>query len=389
METWISRDQRQTHNRRWRLSVITLLLLISLVLVLYKFYPRIFDINRLVAQKSDKSAFKNSGESKAFIIDVLGKLGLEYLPVTDEPLDYFQKPALFPAYKILWPKDYPFVWLTARLQIECRAYENLAYSALEIGDNGRLAVWLIDTYTGDSLAEFLFDSSSKATPRVSSIAFVFDNFADFKQNEALELIWLNVPFGYVLKPDQVPDDKLAKALKSSHGQCILEIPSDTISWEIIMNGHKLTKRLSNNELSPSNLRTVLDIFPVLDAISFKESEMENHELEKMVLSEAANLRLTYLYNRNIPGYADSIAYLSGLKIKRTIENGLSNSLSSNELRLAIIGVANDLTRSDKGIFYVNSTADNLQIIISLLPLLEKMNISITPPLRLAETVENL
>ena len=217
METWISREKRRNQTHRRRLFVIVLLLLISSALVSYKFYPRIFDINRLIAPKSDKPAFENSGNPRAFIIAILSQLGLEHLPVTVEPLDYFQRPAIYPAYKILWPKDFPFVWFTSRLQIECQAYDDLANSALEIGDNDRLVVWLIDSYAGDSLAEFLFISNSKVTPRVSSIAFIFENFADFKQTEALELIWLNLPFGFVLKPDQVPDIKLAKALKSSPG----------------------------------------------------------------------------------------------------------------------------------------------------------------------------
>jgi len=248
---------------------------------------------------------------------------------------------------------------------------------------------LIDTYTGDSLAEFLFVSSSKATPRVSSIGFIFVNFADFKQTEALELIWLNLPFGFVLKPDQAPDNKLAKALKSSRGQCILELPSDTISWNIILSGHKLAKRLSDNKLNSSNMRAILDIFPVLDAISFKEIGLENRELEKMILNEAANLRLTYLYSRKTPGYADSIAYLKGQKIKITSGGGTVKKLSGNELRVSIISGANDLTKFNKGIYYISSTTENLEIIKSLLPLFEKLNISITPPLRLAETVEDL
>jgi len=109
METWINRDQRQNHTHRWRFLVIALLLLLSSALVIYKFYPQILNINRLIAPKSDKPAFKNSGNPETFVIAVLGKLGLEHLPVTVEPLDYLQRPAVYPARKILWPKDYPFV----------------------------------------------------------------------------------------------------------------------------------------------------------------------------------------------------------------------------------------------------------------------------------------
>jgi hypothetical protein len=109
----------------------------------------------------------------------------------------------------------------------------------------------------------------------------------------------------------------------------------------------------------------------------------------MVLDEAANLRLTYLYNRKTPGYADSVAYLKGFKIKNTCNNETVNRLTGDELKVSIIGAANDLTRFDKGIYYVPCTAENLEIIKSLLPLLEKLNISIAPPLRLAKTVETL
>jgi len=389
METWINRNQRPANGYRRRLFMIALLLLIAAGLVIIRYLPAFVNLNRLTAPKSDKPAFRENGEPTALIQGTLGQLGLEHLAIIPEPVDYKQKPVDYPTYKILWPKDYPFVWVVSRLQADCQVYDDLSYTAIEIGENEKLVFWPVDSFGGDSLAEFLFISSSGAIPRVSSVAFIFENFADFKQTEALELIWLNIPFGLVLKPDQVPDAKLTKALKSSQGQCILELPSDADSWDIIFNGHKLAKRLPNNELSSLNLRAILNIFPSLDAISFKAGENEDRELEKMVLNEADNLRLTYLYNRKYPGYADSIAYLKGINIKRTVDGDSVNILSGEQLRLSIVDKANALTSFDKGIYYIPSTIENLEIIKSLMPMLEKLNISITLPLRLAKTVDSL
>ena len=265
----------------------------------------------------------------------------------------------------------------------------LDYDALEIGDNDRLVVKSIGSFDSDTLAEFEFVSSSRAIPKVSSISFVFRNFADFKREEALDLIWLNIPFGFVLKADQVPDEAISKALKSSQAQCFLELPADMISWEVILNGHRLLKNIPDNELSDSNLRAILETFPVLDAIYFHIGDDIDRDLVRLIIGLADNLRLTYLLSDDNPDFADSLAYLKGLKIKSMPDIDKDISLAGNDLRSLIISRTNRFRQSDKGSYFVPSRFDEVENLKIFLPLFERLNIVITPPLRLAPIIEKL
>ena len=104
-------------------------------------------------------------------------------------------------------------------------------------------MYLIALESLDTLGEIILTPSRQAQPDQSSIAFLFDKFADFKVEDALELIWMDIPFGFILEPDQIPGDKLSKALLNSRGQCILKLPADRESWDLVLKGHKLAKNI--------------------------------------------------------------------------------------------------------------------------------------------------
>jgi len=389
METWIKRDQRRRKFRHWRIIILAALLLIAAGISLNRFYPKVFNIHRITGISSDKNAFGKSGDVLALFSSILEDLGLDHLEISRQRVNHLGKSTAYTCYRAAWPKDFPFVWFTQNLQNRCSAFDDLGYEASELADENRLLIWLTDPLLADTLVELELIASSQAIPKVSSISFVFTDFADYNRQQALDLIWLDKPFGFTLKPDQVPDEMLAKALKSSQGQCFLELPPDTADWSVILNGHRLANRIPDNELSEDNLRTIFEVFPVLDAIYFQPNENPNRDLVKMIINMADNLRLTYLYSGETADYADSLAYLKGLKIKRIFGAGEFKILSGNELRESIVSRANNLTRFNKGLYFIPSRPDDMEIIKSLLPLFEKLNIKIAPPLRLAPLVDSL
>jgi len=388
MATWISRSQRQKQNIVLKRLLLAILIFIAVFLIGLKFYPELISINDISDIISKKGRIIDSDDIDLIYSQIVADLGFGQAEIKPEPLNYKGEKKDYPCFSFVWPRGLPYVWFVSRLKSKCSSFDNLEIDAVEIKKGSSLVSWLVVPSDNDTIAEFLLISSNTLA-RVSSLSFIFKDFVEFKQKEALDIIWLDIPFGFTLHPDQAPGSKLQKALKSSKGQCILELPADRESWQIIINSHQLSGRIKNRELNEENLLTILKIFPVLDAIYFQVEREIDRKLIQLVINATEKLRLTYIYRNNTSSYIDSLAYSKGLKFKKMAEIIDCTRLPGDEIKYKVYSRTNELTKSNKGLFIIKSNQENIEIISSLLPLFEKLNVVIVPPLRSAESVEKL
>ncbi|MCD6163422.1 MAG: hypothetical protein J7K40_13560 [candidate division Zixibacteria bacterium] len=387
--TWITRNQRPKQHTLWLRLLLIVLIIIAVGLVLARFYPAAFEIFNSSEKFCNGGNINNTDEIETFYLNILTELNLDQNEIHHQPLNFNSQTRDYPCYSILWPKELPFVWFTSELAKACRRNSSIIYEAIEINKDGNLAAWLISPSLNDTISELVLISSFKAQTRVSSISFIFKDFVELKQKKALELVWQNIAFGFILYPDQAPGKKLNRALKSSSGQCILELPSAREDWEIVLNSHRLLKNIKDKELNMENILAIFKSYPALDAFYLQADTNYNRELVRMIIDATEKLHLTYIYQNNNPNYIDSLAYAKGLKIKRLINTIDCSYIASDEFRMLVIAHTNEFTELNKGTYLISSNPDNVDILISLFPLFQKMNIKIVPPLRHTESVEKL
>jgi hypothetical protein len=389
MDNWIKRDKRARSRVSWSRIVLWVLFLIVISLLISKFYPSLFKLKSYVNVISDKQPLGTGADIQKVVENILGELRLGKTEIMQQPLTYTKQQADFPVLRMYWPEDFPYVWFTNRVQRELSNFEDIGYFAIESNGGKDLLMYFYVPDLGDTLAEIQLIGSSKVQPELSSIAIIFSNFADFKIEDALSLIWLDIPFGFILVPDQIPGDKLAKALEAGPGQCILEIPAGRDSWELIMKAHHLAGIVKNTDIDRNNMRAVFNAFPVLDGFYFTDSDNPDRELIKLVIDQAEVYRLVYLRHHPGVSYADSLAYLKGMKIKEFNDISKYVDLSPTEIKSLLVHQANDFSKHDKGVYILASRADNIDILKALQPLFERLNIVQVKPLRIAKLVENL
>lgn len=387
--TWLTRNQRpQQHILLMRL-LLFILIIVAVGLVLSRFYPFVFE--KLISLKifSNSSSVYNPDKIEVIYYQILTDLNLDHNEIKLCPLNFNNQIKDYPCYSVLWPKELPFVWFTSELASKCRQNNDLIYDSIEINKGDDLATWLISPSLKDTISELSLISNGKMQIKVASISFIFRDFVKLKQKKALELIWQDIPFGFILYPDQMPGKKLTQALKSSRGQCILELPSLRDDWDIILNSHRLLKNIKNTELNEENILTILKSYPVLDAFYLKANTISNRELIRIIINAAEKLHLTYIYQNDNPTYIDSLAYAKGLKIKKLVNSEDCSDKNSDEFRMLIVARSNELTELNKGTYLINSSPENIDVIISYFPLFRKLNIKTVSPLRLMKLIEKL
>ena len=389
MENWVRKEQRKHKQTLWRILTPVFLLIVALALVAYEYAPRLIKKRSLIKMTSAKNIISTDQQIRAFFISVINELNLDTLSLEKQPLNYDNRKVSYPTYRIAWPKDLPYVWVGVKANIQKAKYDDLTCEALELDSNRGLVLRLIAPSIKGPIGELYLESSSRAAPVMSSIGFLFDNFAGFKKDEAQELAWLDIPFGFILKPDEVPDKKLSKALESSKGQCILQLPADRPSWEIILNSHRLAKHIPTGDLTDNNVRLILEQFPVLTGFYLTNTQELDRDLVRIIINQANLLDITYLYQNISPNFADSLAYLKGLKIKKWSNLKDLRELAKEALYRVLLNDTNNLTEHDKGIYELAGRSDNIGVIKSLLPLYSKLNVIIARPVRMAAPVDSL
>ncbi len=391
METWIKRDTRKQFKSHRGTIIVLVLLIIAVSLCLYEYYDNIESLLVRYGMISTGEKVISESEIASLIRKTLNDHRLFDIEIEKALFDYHNIKTNHPCFKTIWPEEFPFIWFNTVLKQNSAGFDNLAITSGELDNADRLLVYLIHSQSADTLGEILLKSSRQAQPEMSSIAFLFDNFADYKIENALELIWMDIPFGFILKPDQIPGDKISKALSNSRGQCILEIPADRDSWELILKAHRMAKNIDDIEFSASNLRAVFGVFPTLDGIYFfsDSNAVADRDLIKLVMEQIEYYRLAYIKLGSSPVYADSLAYIKGLKIRDFNTVIDFTGLEEAELINGLIKNASDFSKSNKGIYLIRSNEESSKAIKQVQELFERLNIVQSRPLRIALSIENL
>lgn len=389
MTDWVKREQRILKTPVWRKAVLISLAVVALALPAYKFTPELVKKRSIIELTSEKKIINSEEGLRSFLLSCLADLNLDTACLEKQPLSFDNRQTDYPDFKMAWPEALPLVWLVSQVNTRKLEYDDLTYEALELANNQGLLIWFLASSVDDTLGELYLETDSNALPLRSSIAFLFDNFADFKRDEALKLAEINIPFGFILKPDQVPDKKLSKTLKTSQGQCLLQIPADRQSWDVILNGHRLAKHIPSSALNSNNIRMVLEQFPALEGFYFVNIQDLDQELVRIIIDQSNILNLTYVYRNTMPSFADSLAYLKGLKLIRMANLKELTRLSDKELQDTLLNDTKILAGRDKSIFNIAGNPGNIDVIKALLPLYAKLNIILAAPLHLATPIDSL
>jgi hypothetical protein len=389
MSPWVNRNQRHQRLLFIRPLIIILLSIIAVALILIKWLPQRYNYKNLVALVKNDNPINEPAEIEKFYQEIYNDLNLGKAQIKRQAGDYKGIRRHYPCYAGLYPKDYPFAWLMQKLNEKCQAFPDITCESMETNQGRELVTWLIRTTWQDTIAELNLAASGGMIPGVSSISFIFKNFSDFKQAEALDLIWLDIPFGFTLRPDQVPGDKLARALKSSKGQCILELPVNRDEWQVILHSHKLAGTIMAESLTYENTLSIMRVFPSTDAFFFSGGAASDHELIHTLINVAEARKMIYLYAGEKQADYDSLVFARGLKFRRLIDVTHGENITSDEFRDLILRQTVEFRKAHKGIYFIGSRSEHVQGISSLLPLLDKMNIKTSPPLRHTESIEKL
>jgi len=388
METWISRNKRKRKTFWQRWFIIPILLVIAVGLYMPYSHPQLrpkailHNIIPPVPVVSETDIYH-------FLSDILAEFRLDSLNIELKKLDTSQTKVNYSRYDISWPKDFPALWFVNRVQQKGQSLAKFSSKALENRADESLTIWLMAGDYADTIAEIELIPNTDAVPRMSTIAFVFDNFANFRIDEALALTELNIPFGFIIQPDQIPGTKLVKALESSRGQCLLKVPSNRLGWELVMATNQLAKAISNNKINQVNMRSVMANTPSLAGLYFTDSLAIDKEIVRLVLDEAEYSKLSYLYQDNGCSFCDSLAYLKGINILKFDNLVDCRKFSVDELSETILGAANNFAVDNKGVFLLNSAQEILPVIKSLDNIFKKYNVIITPPLNTAAVIDGL
>ncbi|OQX91725.1 MAG: hypothetical protein B6D58_06635 [candidate division Zixibacteria bacterium 4484_95] len=395
MIAWIPRDQRKKGVPFWEKITLVILIFIACGLLLITFYPGKLKDKNIVGTsigkilETGKGQLRSPAQTESLFTNIMEDLGLGHVAIEKRHLNFKGLKKNYPCYRASWPQNFPFVWFTLRLQYICKYSDNLTYNAIEIKDGKGYLAWFVKSAYSDTVAEIELKPDKNLLPQATSISFMFNDFADFKIKEALNFIWLELPFGFILRPDEIPDAKLAKALKASKGQCILELPANIENWDIILRSHKLSGIIENSQLNEENIGKILGMFPRLSSFYFDEGNGIDRNLVKLLINEAERLKLVYIYRKTIPGLADSLVYSSGLRIKRFEGVINCNGMTYKKLKSLIVDQTVFLRKRNKGLYFLDSRSENVEVIASLLPFLTKLNIIVVSPFRNAQLVERL
>lgn len=290
-------------------------------------------------------------------------------------------------YNALWPKDLPAIWFTMGIRQFCLANGNLTCETVE-ADSGRVLEALFAVPgEKDTLLALSLDVTAELRPPLGAVAFVFRNFANLREAEALRFITSDLSFGFSLCPDQIPGPRIASSMETGRGLCLLELPCDRESWEVILRCHRLYGTTADERLVEANLLAIFKTYPALAGFYFEQSKRPSPDLEYLVMQVAQKLGLTYLYNRTEPTSTDSLAYANGLIIKRLAKPLEVNSGFPDNLRTLIFQATNNVTDPIKGTYLLQSDSTTFETVAFYLPLFQRLNVSVVSPLDLAETVD--
>ncbi len=284
---------------------------------------------------------------------------------------------MYPRYLIKWPQAYPLVWFTRKIQHACRFRDSLRYDAIELENGQKLNLVFIEKRDTIGWVEVAADSHYK--PAISTAAIIFDNFNVMTKSQIMSLVKSGIPFGYILNPDQVPDNDIAKILKTCRGECYLRIPTDKDSWTAIMKRNRLGNSGKSGKFNDNNLETLLRRFPVIDGFFFDESRGVDKGTVKTLAKRLSALNLYYLDIAKTSGIIDTVLVENSIKIGNPVKLVDLIGLSSTEFSGRFKADFSQAAIHPKIIYLAASRADYVEALANLDNFSTTWNIKIVPP----------
>lgn len=218
----------------------------------------------------------------------------------------------YPRYLIKWPQIYPLVWFTQTIQSACRTRDSLRYDAIELENGQKLNLVFIEKRDTLGLVELAADSRYK--PAVSNAAIVFKDFDMITKSQIISLVKSGIPFGYILNPEKVPDNDIAKILKTCRGECYLRLPADKERWSAIMKKVSFGGSGKGGKFNDKNLATILHRFPIIDGFFFDESKGVDKATVKAIVKQATEMNLFYVKFEKSSGTIDTVLAENLIKV---------------------------------------------------------------------------
>jgi len=382
MTDWIPRKKRKKISPLWLKAVVAgiIFVLVAAMGILFQDF-----LSGIMRQKQDRPnktpVFKITPEA----VDSL--LGRAVARIGLGPNDLRRSGGFSHGradYRIDWPRNYPSIWLVKGFQSVCNEAGGLVCIGTESNDG---AVTDLEIRAGVEVVVNISVNRVVAAGRAGTISFAIENFAGLRRETIVKLIETGTAFGFFLKLGEFPDATLAKELQSSLGECILEIPTDASSWEIILKARKfkVSRGLFPDE---SVIRSILEQAPRLKAISLVGNTEQNRSLTRRIIAAAAELELDYIYMNDTADFADSLAYSAGLRIIRR-SDFIDTGDKMSQVKSAIMERIGQLSLKDKGCFVLPGTPESIAFLSLLKPNLDRLGLKIIPPSVFIKPTEKL
>ncbi len=381
MTDWIPRKKRKKIFPVWVKAVAAMVLVAMIAIMGILFQNILFEV---VQRKPDNSSIAPVFKATPEAIDSLfgrfrarcGIGGGALRSIGGTAAGRFE-------YVLEWPRNLPPIWLMKAFQSVCNETGGLVCIGIENKDG-----WVAELQImagAENIARITVEKG--AAMKAGKIGFAIEKFAKIKRETIAELIKTGMAFGFFLKLGEFPDAALAKILQGSRGECILEVPTDTDNWDIIL-------KTRNVKLPPRSLpdkkaiKSILEQVPKIKAISLISSGRQDRSLIRQIIAAAAELDLDYIYGNDAADFADSLAYSTGLRIFRRsdfIEAGDEIS----RIKSIIMERIGQVSLQEKGCFVLPGAVESISFLLLIKSDLDGLGLKTIPPSAFLKPTENL
>lgn len=381
MSKWIGRNKRG-HKTTWTKHLIWLLVPIAVFLVIFAFGDKISGkITSLYSARENKptpAIIRRPLDTDSLLYSIILDLGLDSSQLTKDFTESRpNQKKTYPRYLLKWPRVYPFVWFTRNVQLATRGRDSLRYDATEFDNGQKLDVILSEMR--DTLGIIELTADSRCKPAVSTAAIIFDNFNILTKSQIMSLVKLGLPFGYILSPDQAPENDISKILKTCRGECYLRLPTDKESWAAIM---KRTRGGNSGKTGKPNdkyLESIFRRFPIADGFFFDDAKGVDKIIVKSLVKQASALNLFYVDLGKKSASLDTILMENGVKIGIPIKKVDLQGVSSAEFISRFKADFGRAAVHPKIIYVTASRADYIKAMEELVDFRSNWNIRMAPP----------
>ena len=305
----LSRSDRIKLKANRKAKVALALAVALLFLISGKIYWK--DLERLLSPKQslpmDNYAIQALADS--LVIQTVREFQLDDPTLVDSLIAQAGGPS-YRRVRQAWPAGLPSEFFIERLQKRCNKYQ-FSCDCVESARRQKTTCTIVRD--GVKGAQIVLEADRGARLKGRGIAFVIRNLGAWNNESILEIINKKIKFGYIGTPNTYPTGSTKKTFEAAGIISILELPGRKSG----LVGYKKKQNDSSRKKDDSEKELMAEIFerhPKLKVIYFDKTLGYELPFVKIGLSQAAAMKVAYLYNNSAPDRIDSLAYSSGLDI---------------------------------------------------------------------------